>query len=81
MKKETLGEEAEKYVNSFEFGIAHPRRVCINAFINGAKWKMDKQDEFAIGFAEWRNSLYVATDYKNLSTKELLEIYKKESNL
>jgi hypothetical protein len=35
-------------------------------------------DEFAIGFADWRNSLYVATDYKNLSVKELLEIYKKE---
>jgi len=38
-------------------------------------------DDFAIGFAEWRNSLYVATDYKNLSTKELLEIYKKEESL
>ena len=29
-------------------------------------------EDFAIGFSEWRNSLYVATDYKNLSTKELL---------
>ena len=38
-------------------------------------------DDFAIGFAEWRNSLYVATDYKNLNTKELLEIYKKEKGL
>ena len=38
-------------------------------------------DDFAIEFAEWRNSLYVATDYKNLSTKELLEIYKKEKGL
>ena len=38
-------------------------------------------EDFAIGFAEWRNSLYVATDYKNLSTKELLEIYKKEKGL
>lgn len=38
-------------------------------------------EEFAIGFADWRNSLYVATDYKNLSTKELLEIYKKEQKL
>ena len=38
-------------------------------------------DDYAIGFAEWRNSLYVATDYKNLSTKELLEIYKKEKGL
>ena len=38
-------------------------------------------EDFAIGFAEWRNSLYVATDYKNLSTKELLETYKKEKGL
>lgn len=38
-------------------------------------------EDFAIGFADWRNSLYVATDYKNLSTKELLEIYKKEQKL
>lgn len=38
-------------------------------------------DDFAIGFADWRNSLYVATDYKNLSTKELLEIYKLSTGL
>lgn len=38
-------------------------------------------DDFAIGFSEWRNSLYVATDYKNLSVKELLLIYKKEKGL
>jgi hypothetical protein len=38
-------------------------------------------DEFAIGFADWVNSLYVATDYKTKSTKELLEIYKKEKLL
>ena len=42
MKKETLEEAAEKYVNSFEFGIAHPRRVCKNAFINGAKWQQER---------------------------------------
>ena len=38
-------------------------------------------EDFAIGFSEWRNSLYVATDYKNLNVKELLEIYKKEKGL
>ena len=42
MRQETLEEVAEKYVNSFEFGIAHPRRVCKNAFINGAKWQQEK---------------------------------------
>lgn len=41
-KQETLEEVAEKYVNSFEYGIAHPRRVCINAFINGAKWQQER---------------------------------------
>ena len=40
--KETIEEAAEKYVNSFEFGIAHPRRVCKNAFINGAKWQQER---------------------------------------
>ena len=38
-------------------------------------------DEFAIGFAEWSKSLYVATDYGLKNTKELLEIYKKEKGL
>ncbi len=58
--------------------------------------EMDKQqqDEFAIGFAEWITSekskysiLYgnqekrFATFEKDYTAKELLEIYKKESNL
>ena len=38
-------------------------------------------DEFAIEFSEWVNSLYVATDHKNKTYKELLEIYKKEKGL
>ena len=38
-------------------------------------------DEYAIEFAEWSKSLYVATDYKFKNTKELLEIYKKEKGL
>ena len=42
MTQETLEEEAEKYVNSFEFGIAHPRMVCKNSFINGAKWQQEQ---------------------------------------
>ena len=41
-KQETLEEVAEKYVDSFEYGIAHPRRVCKNAFINGAKWQQER---------------------------------------
>ncbi len=42
VEQETLEEVAEKYVGSFEYGIAHPRRVCKNAFINGAKWQQEK---------------------------------------
>jgi hypothetical protein len=42
MKKETLEEVAERYVDCFEFGIAHPRRVAKNAFINGAKWQQEQ---------------------------------------
>ncbi len=38
-------------------------------------------DDFAIDFAEWSKSLYVATDYGLKNTKELLEIYKKEKGL
>ena len=40
--KDSLEEVAENYVDSFEYGIAHPRRVCKNAFINGAKWKQER---------------------------------------
>jgi hypothetical protein len=40
--KETLEEVAERYVDCFEFGIAHPRRVAKNAFINGAKWQQEQ---------------------------------------
>ncbi len=41
MKQETLEEVAEKYVDNFEYGIAHPRKVCKNAFLNGAKWQQE----------------------------------------
>ena len=62
MKQEILEEAAEKYVNSFEFGIAHPRRVCKNAFINGAKWQQeisysedDLEEAFKSGFTNCYN--------------------------
>jgi len=34
---QTIEEAAENYVNSFSYGIAHPKRVCKKAFANGAK--------------------------------------------
>ena len=40
--KETLEKVAENYVDSFEYGIAHPRMVCKNAFIEGAKWQQEQ---------------------------------------
>jgi hypothetical protein len=42
MKQETLEEAAERFVDCFEFGFAHPRRVAKNAFINGAKWQQEQ---------------------------------------
>jgi O-methyltransferase involved in polyketide biosynthesis len=42
MKQETLEEVAENYVDSFEYGIAHPRKVAIKSFINGAKWQQER---------------------------------------
>jgi hypothetical protein len=53
-------------------------------------WQMtmiDKQmeiaDDFAIGFAEWaiKKEYHIDIWVKNNSTKELLEIYKKEKGL
>lgn len=42
MKQETIKEVAERYVDSFEYTIAHPRRVAIKSFINGAKWQQER---------------------------------------
>jgi len=42
VKQETLKEVAERYVDSFEYSIAHPRRVAIKSFINGAKWQQER---------------------------------------
>ena len=40
-------------------------------------------DNFAIGFAEWLNGLDINDDVlqKHISTKQLLEMYKKEKGL
>jgi hypothetical protein len=42
MKQETVKEVAERYVDSFEYSIVHPRRVAIKSFINGAKWQQER---------------------------------------
>jgi hypothetical protein len=52
------------------------------AFIEGAKWQKDKQDEFAIEFAKWiRVCKLKGRPYNFENIKELLEIYKDEINL
>jgi hypothetical protein len=58
MKNETLEEAAERYIDCFEFGIAHPRRVAKNAFINGAKYQSERMysEEDMIAFLDWSKS-------------------------
>ena len=62
MKQETLEEVAERYVDNFEYGIAHPKRVCKNAFINGAKWQQERsysQDDLELRKKLWVD-VYIA---------------------
>ncbi len=74
MKKETLEEVAERLYSDKEYPMYGEIRR--HSFIAGAKWQMDNQDEFAIGFAEWFDDLDEGY-CKNYTIKELLEIYKK----
>ena len=59
--KETLKEVAERYVDSFEYSIAHPRRVAIKSFINGAKWQAERmyseEESFENKSLKWWMSL------------------------
>ena len=55
------------------------------SFVSDARFDSENAvkiaDEFAIGFAEWINGLDINDEVlqKHISTKELLEIYKKET--
>jgi hypothetical protein len=82
IKQETLEEVAERYVGCFEFGIAHPRRVAKNAFINGAKWQQEQdknkfsdEEDIAIAFNE--GQAYSVTG-KLIDGKEWAKTHKKE---
>lgn len=72
-KQETLEEAAEKYVNSFEFGIAHPRRVCKNTFINGAKWQTEQNNTSKINRVEviQHSEPYNGRAYTNYNAKDV----------
>jgi hypothetical protein len=65
LTQETIEEAAEKYVDSFEYGIAHPRRVCKNAFINGAKYqgeRMYSEEDLEVAYFEGKEGLYSFND-------------------
>ena len=77
----TIEELAKEYANrhldvSEELGCYLVKSV----FLDGAEYQREKQEEFAIEFGEYLDSLTVE-DMGTLSIKELLEIYKKENGL
>jgi len=75
----TIEELAKEYANrhldvSEELGCYLVKSV----FLDGAEYQREKQDEFAIGFADWiANGHSFVDDVGPSTTKELLEIYKK----
>jgi hypothetical protein len=79
MKQETLEEAAQRFSENHSI-YDTAKDDTEYGFINGAKWQQEKQDDFAIGFAEWLNGLDINDEVlqKHISTKELLEIYKRE---
>jgi hypothetical protein len=91
MKQETLEEVAERILANNIDGLRDALKDDdLFFFYKGviqcygqAMAQQDKQDEFAIGFAEWLNGLDINDEVlqKHISTKQLLEIYKKERNL
>ena len=87
----TIEELAKEYANrhldvSEELGCYLVKSV----FLDGAEYQREKQEEFAIGFAEWKDKNcfnqedgFYNRNFKDESftLKELLEIYKKEKGL
>jgi hypothetical protein len=71
--KDILEEVAEKYVDNFEYGIAHPRRVCKNAFINGAKWQQQFNDTSEVTRVEviQHSEPYNGRAYTNYDAKDV----------
>ena len=73
------------YKNLLENPISNQDIEYNEAVLENAK-EMEKQqqDEFAIGFAEWHLNISMGDDYAKFeenTTKELLEIFKKEKGL
>jgi hypothetical protein len=83
---QALKDAAERYAEIYRCPATNSDEYCrhdiISAINFGAKWQMDKQEEFAIGFAEWLLIIYNEDIiYDAYSKEELLEIYKKEKGL
>jgi len=85
-KKETVDEAAEK-----QYPTIH-EQYQYDAFIEGAKWQMDKQSDVIIGFLEFIEGTYSysniydhwylhANTSKTYSKKQLLEVYLKRNKL
>lgn len=81
-KQETLEEVAERLI----------KLNRQNAFYEGAKWQMDKQSDFIIGFLEFIEGTYSYSNIfdhwylhsdtsKTYSKKQLLEVYLKRNKL
>lgn len=77
----TLKQVAEKYVDSFEYSIAHPRRVVIKSFLNGAKWQKEQQDKFAIEILEYYHNGLFFVPLKEGEAKKILEHIKQIKGL
>ena len=56
--QEAIDEAAERYIDNFQYDIAHPRRVCKNAFINGANWYKENESKNPIDFAKLRDEFF-----------------------
>jgi len=79
----------EKEINEFADGLEYTNGIY--GFKQGVKLQKQKQDDFAIGFFEWcvsQEALDLINDLvlvgeinKATTSKELLEIYKKEKVL
>ena len=75
-KQETLEEAAERYASGRCTPPAIMYKGLMNAVKFGAKWQMDKQDVFAVGFAEWSVARALGCDTFTINEDEL-NIYKK----
>lgn len=86
-KQETLKEAAQKFYPPTTTDFICSPKLVRDGFIAGAKWQMNKQDEFTLGFLHWYNTsqeceTYLRRNYpKNITMngehyKKVLQINK-----